>query len=121
VLTDRWSDDSVLAVVCLCAAWCDSCNEFRTTYERIAQSRPGILFVWVDIEDDSEMCGDVDVENFPTLAIYRGDTVLHFGVSQPQEGIVGRLVDEMRERTEGIADAPAAVLQLPRALKRQNE
>jgi len=115
-LVSHWASDA-LVVVCLCAAWCDTCNEFRATYGRIAQSRSGMLFVWVDIEDDSEVCGDIDVENFPTLAIYRGDTLLHFGVSMPHEGIVGRLVDEMHDRTQRATDAPMAVVELPRALK----
>jgi thiol-disulfide isomerase/thioredoxin len=68
----QWSEDSSLVVVALCAAWCDTCNEFRTSFERIAERRPDIVFVWLDIEDDSDVCGDIDVENFPTLAIYRG-------------------------------------------------
>ena len=78
-----------MMVVCLCAAWCDTCTEFRVAFDRIAAGRPGMRFVWLDIEDDSEVCGDIDVENFPTLAIYRDETLLHFGVSLPQEGTHG--------------------------------
>ena len=77
-----------------------------------------MLFVWLDIEDDSSLCGDVDIENFPTLAIYRGDTLLHFGVSLPHEGTIARLVDEMAARTGGIDNAPTAVLELAHILKR---
>lgn len=72
-------------------------------------------FVWLDIEDDSDICGDIDVENFPTLAIYRGDTLLHFGVSLPQEGTVARLVDAMAA-ADSVATAPDAVRELPRRL-----
>jgi thioredoxin 1 len=103
-------------VVALCAAWCDSCNEFRTTFERIAQARPEMYFLWLDIEDDSEICGDIDIENFPTLAIYRGTRLLHYGVSLPQEGTVARLIDEIAERSEADAAAPQAVHDLPRSL-----
>src|ERR1700693_5178188 len=89
---------SSLVVVALCAAWCDTCHEFRAAFERMAVARPGMLFVWLDIEDDSFVCGDIDIQNFPTLAIYRGDTLLHFGVSLPHEGTVARLIDEMGVR-----------------------
>ena len=43
-----------------------------------------------------------------TLAIYRGNTLLHFGVSLPHEGTVARLIDEMAARAGGVDDAPAA-------------
>ena len=114
----RLRDESSLTVVSLCAAWCDTCNEFRASFERIAEGRPRMLFVWLDIEDDSAICGDVDVENFPTLAIYRGGRLLHYGVSLPQEGTVARLIDELATRTAALADAPRAVLELPESLQR---
>jgi thioredoxin 1 len=115
----HWTENSSLVVVALCAAWCDTCNEFRGSFERIAEARPHINFVWLDIEDDSDVCGDIDVENFPTLAIYRGDALLHFGISLPQPSTVARLVDEMTNRTSGGGAAPDAVVNLPRTLRRR--
>jgi hypothetical protein len=53
------------------------------------------------------------------LAIYRGDALLHFGVSLPQQGTVARLVDEMTNRTGGGRAAPDAVVNLPRTLRRR--
>ncbi len=112
----RWVEHGSPAVVALCAAWCDTCTEFRATLERIAQARPDVLFVWLDIEDDSEICGDIDVENFPTLAIYRGERLLHYGVSLPLEGTVRRLIDEIATRPDLGVPAPQGVLDLPRRL-----
>lgn len=111
-----------MIVVCLCAAWCDTCTEFRVAFDRISAARPDMRFVWLDIEDDSEVCGDIDVENFPTLAIYRGDTLLHFGISLPQEGTVARLVDAMAARADAAAAANVAdaVLELPRRLAQRD-
>jgi thioredoxin reductase (NADPH) len=115
-LGDRLSDNSSLVVVCLCAAWCDTCTAFRVSFERIAEARPHEAFVWLDVEDDSEICGEIDIENFPTLAVYRGGRLLHYGVSLPQEGSVARLVDELATRTSTVVDAPQPVLELPRAM-----
>jgi len=112
-----FTDPQRLIVVSLCADWCDTCKQFRSAFEAIAGARPGIAFVWLDIEDDSAVAGDIDVENFPTLAIYRGDAVLHFGVSLPHEGTVARLVDEMADRTSAASDAPEEVRRLPQMLK----
>ena len=107
-----------VVVVCFCAAWCDTCTEFQRIFEHLASTRPAILFVWLDIEDDHALAGQIDVENFPTLAIYRGDKLLHFGVSLPQPGIVARLIDELATRDEEVADAPQAVRDLPRLFAR---
>lgn len=110
------ADPTRLLVVALCAAWCDTCNEFRVTFERIANSRADIAYAWLDIEDDSTLCGDVDVENFPTLTIWRGETLLFFGVSLPQEGSVARLIDALAVDAPAAAGAPMAVHALRRAL-----
>ena len=112
----RWDEDRVVVVV-LCAAWCDTCTEFRIAFERIAAAHPEALSVWLDIEDDAPICGDIDVENFPTLAIYRGASLLHYGVSLPQEATVARLIDEMTQRRQPVRGASDAVLALPKALR----
>ena len=113
ILAKAFADGSRLIVLSFCAAWCDTCTEFRAAYERIADERLGMLFVWLDIEDDSAIAGDVDVENFPTLAVYRGTTPIHFGVSLPQEGTVARLIDALAYRTQP-AMVPDSVRDLPR-------
>jgi len=107
-----------LLVVCLCAAWCDTCDAFRVTFERIAVTRPHVSFLWLDIEDDAEICGEIDVENFPTLAIWRGGALVFYGVSLPQEGSVARLIDAMAGDAPPAPGAPAAVVELGRALAR---
>lgn len=115
-LAEAFADPRRFVVVALCAAWCDTCREFRAALERIAATRAGVTFAWLDIEDDSAVCGDVDVENFPTLAFYRGTAPVHFGVSLPQEGTVARLVDALEESGRPLEAPPAAVAALAVAL-----
>jgi thioredoxin reductase (NADPH) len=112
-IASAFEDPARLIVVALCAAWCDACNEFRGGYERVAQRRPDVAFVWLDIEDDAALVGDIDVENFPTLAIFRGSDVVHFGVSLPHETTVGRLVDALAAQASSLRDAPRPVTELP--------
>lgn len=107
-----------LLVVALCAAWCDTCTEFRATFERIAQTRPDTSFVWLDIEDDAELAGDIEVENFPTLAVYRDSQLLHFGISLPQQGIVTRLLDGLQNANPQLNANSAMLAQLPSLLQR---
>jgi len=86
-------------------------------FERIAAERGSARFVWLDIEDDHEICGDIDVEDFPTLVVLRGDVILHYGVSLPQEGTVARLIDELASRGAPASDIPEEVRALPAALR----
>jgi thioredoxin 1 len=107
--------DAPLLVVALCAAWCDTCREFQPAFARIAADRDGATFVWLDIEDDSELAGEIDVENFPTLAVFRHGRPAYFGVSLPIEAVVARLVDELASGTSEVS-TPKEVRELPRLL-----
>jgi thioredoxin reductase (NADPH) len=99
-----------LLVVGLCAAWCGTCREFAPVFERLATKHQDATFLWLDVEDDSELAGDLDVENFPTLAIFREGRPVYFGISLPQEGIVGRLLEAMAsaEYPRSLADPELA-------------
>ena len=105
-----------LVVVALCAGWCNTCGEFRATLEQIAREQRTTTFVWLDIEDDAALCGDVDVEDFPTIAAFRGDQVLHYGTALPRRAVFTRLLEELAQRAEPMAGVPDAVAELCRTL-----
>jgi|GEM_PF-175273 len=104
-------------VVGLCAAWCNTCTEFRHAFDGIAAARPDSTFAWLDIEDDAEIAGDIDVENFPTIAVFHRGRLLHFGVSLPQAPLVARLLAALTEDSATVQADPA-VNALPERLKR---
>jgi thioredoxin reductase (NADPH) len=104
-------------VVCLCAEWCDTCREFRGAFERLAEGDAQAMYVWLDIEDDSALLGDLDIENFPTLAMYAGGRPVFYGVALPQEGVVQRMVTALRASPPKSVDAPEAIERLPQALR----
>ena len=106
---------NALSVIGLCAAWCGTCGEFRADFEQLAADRTDATFVWLDIEDDAEIVGDIDVENFPTIAVYRDGVPMHFGVSLPQRQIVARVLSSIGPTSQPIA-VPEAVTTLPARL-----
>ena len=91
------STRDVLSVVCLCAEWCGTCREYKTEFDRLASVFPDVRFLWCDIEDNADALGDLDIENFPTLCIRRGDLILFFGVMLPQIGLLRRLIESFSE------------------------
>ena len=81
-----------LLIACLCAQWCNTCCDYQATFKQIEQEFPQAQFVWVDIEDQSELVDPVEVENFPTLLISTGATPCFFGTVTPHSDTLRRLV-----------------------------
>jgi thiol-disulfide isomerase/thioredoxin len=87
------SEAASLQVVCLCADWCHNCRAYQPVFDSLqSQFADAARFAWIDIEDDSEVLGDVEVENFPTLLLLRGPTPLFLGPLTPQPGVLAQLV-----------------------------
>ena len=83
-----------ILVAGLCAQWCGTCRDYLPLFERQATRFDGrATFAWVDVEDHDEVMGHIDVENFPTLLIARGDEVLFYGTVLPHEQTLARLVE----------------------------
>jgi len=95
-----WLEDGSWVVACLCAAWCDTCNGYRGAFDALAARHPDKHFVWIDIEDRADLVGDIDVENFPTLLIQRGDAVAFFGTVLPDARLAERLLQAQAEKSE---------------------
>lgn len=87
-------------VACLCAAWCDVCQQYRAGFEALAADSTNVQFVWIDIEDQADLVGDLDVENFPTILIQRGDVVAFYGTMLPEPRQVARLLSAQQERSD---------------------
>ncbi len=85
--------DAPLLVACLCAAWCDTCAEYRAVFDALVREFGAqAAFAWVDIEDHEAALGNVDVEDFPTLLIARADAICFFGPVLPHAQTAQRLV-----------------------------
>lgn len=106
----QWLNQDAWLVACLCAGWCDTCRGYRSSFERLAAMHPDKRFIWIDIEDQADFIGDLDVENFPTLLIQREDVVAFFGTMLPDMKIADRLIQSLSEKsgTELRTDAAAS-------------
>ena len=91
--------DQGFAVICLCAQWCGTCRDYRAGFDELAAQFPGVRFSWLDIEEQADELGDLDIENFPTLYIRRGDSVLFFGTMLPYVSNLRRLIETFEEQT----------------------
>lgn len=85
-------------VVCLCAEWCGTCRGYQEELSRLAGRYPDHVFVWLDVEDDADIVGDLDIETFPTLMVLQGDAMLFAGVLLPHIQHLDRLLATLADR-----------------------
>ena len=106
-------------VACLCAAWCRTCDGFKLEFDALAARHPQATMVWLDIEDDAELVDGLEVENFPTVLVQRGDQLLFFGTVLPRVSHIERLLDLPAPVASGahdeLPDLRARLLQGPPA------
>jgi thioredoxin 1 len=103
------SSSAPMLVSCFCAEWCSSCREYRETFQQIHQQYLHIRFLWIDIEDQPDLVGDISVEDFPTLLIAAGAEPRFFGPLTPQHDVLMRLV-EVHQKDNGGAALPQRAL-----------
>lgn len=103
-------------VACLCAAWCGVCRDWQAAFVAQARAHPHLRFAWVDVEDEDEAMGDVDIETFPTLLVARGDEVMFLGpippLARPFEALLARLQAQPAPAPGLPADAGALLARL---------
>ena len=83
-------------VIALCAEWCNVCREWRGVFNETAKARGDLHFAWVDVEDEADAMGDVDIETCPTVLIGRGGDALFLGPVQPSAAQLQRLIASLK-------------------------
>ena len=41
-IAERVTDSNTLLVACLCAQWCGTCREYRSAFDRLAETHPEV-------------------------------------------------------------------------------
>lgn len=86
-------------VACLCAEWCTTCQAYAATFEDVARQFPALRFAWIDIETHADALGDaaLDIENFPTVMILRGDQPAFLGTVLPHGSTLVRMLQALAD------------------------
>jgi len=84
-------------VVCLCAEWCGLCRDYQGLFAQMATRYPSFRFVWLDVEDQADLAGDMDVETFPTLLLADAQGLRFLGPLTPQANTLSRLLDSLQD------------------------
>jgi hypothetical protein len=94
---------AALQVACLCAAWCRTCDAYAAVFEQamaaLRLQHPGLQAHWIDIEDEAELLGELDIETFPTLVVIDASRVRFAGTLTPQPQTLQRVLRAALEDT----------------------
>ena len=103
--------------ICLCAAWCGTCRDYRAVFDGLARAHPGVRFVWVDIEDEAELVDELDVETFPTLLLADGRQARFLGPLLPQAPALAWLLARLPKEPGSAGPEAQAVFARVRAAR----
>jgi len=104
-------------IVCLCADWCGLCRDYEAVVAQMAARYPAFRFAWLDIEDQSDLVGDIDVETFPTVLMADAQGTRFFGPLTPQANTLARLLDSLQSASLQVAPLAPETRQLLDALQ----
>jgi hypothetical protein len=99
-------------LLCLCAAWCRLCDGYAPVFNGVVQALrqdwPALQARWVDIEDEADLIGDLDIETFPTLVLLLDSELRFAGPLTPQASTLERVVRSALDPTARPVQADAA-------------
>ena len=111
------ASDPVTWVVCLCADWCGLCRDYQAVFAQMAARYPAFRFAWLDIEDQADLVGDIDVDTFPTVLMADAQGIRFFGPLTPQANTLSRLLDSLQSSSLQVAPHAPVTQQLLQALQ----
>ena len=63
--------------------------------ESLMDTYPDCRFVWIHIEDQSDLVGDLEIETFPTLLVGNDEGLKFLGTLTPQPDVLRRMVNSL--------------------------
>ena len=108
-----------LLVACLCADWCGACREYKPLFDSLARKFPNVRFLWVDVEDEADLIDPIEVEDFPTILIAKGQNPLFFGTVLPHIETIERLIQDKMMVGDHAFLTDSAVVKLVHSLQNQ--
>ena len=81
-------------VVDFTAAWCPPCRVMNPILAELAEERPDVRFVKLDVDDNTETAVRYGVLSMPTFMVFRdGEPVLKLVGARPKRRLVGELAE----------------------------
>ncbi len=90
-------------IICYCAMWCNICREYHSKFINLAKNIIQYSFYWIDIEQQPELLGEEDIDNFPTILIQIKEKTVFFGPITPKIFYLKRLLESFNQNSPMIS------------------
>ncbi len=90
----RAIDDNPLVLVDFWAAWCGPCRSLVPVVQRLAERRPALTVVKVDLESNEALAEEYDVQSLPSLLIFKSGACVDRLVGKVPYIVLERAVDK---------------------------
>lgn len=91
-------ESEVPVVVDFTAPWCPPCRVLSPLLEQLAEERPDVRFVQVDVDTEQESAARYGVLSMPTLIVFRsGQPVLTLVGARPRKRLLADLAPAIGE------------------------
>ena len=92
-------DSEAPVIVDFWAEWCGPCHAVAPVLDRIAEERPELRLVKVNIDEEQELAWRYGVQSIPTIVLFKG--------GEPTAAAIGAQPKSMLERNLGLVEAYA--------------
>jgi len=87
-------DSEAPVIVDFWAEWCGPCHAVAPVLDRIAEERPELRLVKVNIDEEQELAWRYGVQSIPTIVLFKG--------GEPAAAAIGAQPKSMLERNLGL-------------------
>ena len=76
------------------AKWCAPCRQFAPIYERVASHYEKIMFVSIDIEQESQLAEEFQIRSIPHLMVFKSGIAIYSDSGSMPESVLRELVEQ---------------------------
>lgn len=93
---DKILGPSDLVVIDFTADWCEPCQAFSESFEKLAQEFPEAVFAQVNVGEQPGLAEEFNVRSVPTIMILRHQLAVFMQAGVIAEGELRRLVQDAK-------------------------
>ena len=77
------------------AMWCGPCKALTPRLTTLSSKYPDITFVKVDVDENMDAIGELEIRSVPTIMIYNGDTLVNRSTGANIDSVYTKILDTL--------------------------